>query len=135
MVLVPVLWLVARTWIRRRGDPDAPAERRRRRARRRLARELASAKTPAEQSAALQAFLAGRTGEQDAAWLGRDAVEWARERAVDLEPELVEELAGTLEELDRHTWGEGAPSAQATAAVPRQRLLDLADRLVRGGLA
>ena len=135
LVLVPVLWLLARTLVRRRGDPDAPAERRRRRARRRLARELASAKTPAEQSAALQTFLAGRTGEQDAAWLGRDAVEWARERAVDLEPELVEELAGTLEELDRHTWGVQGPSGQAAAAVPRERLLALADRLVRGGLA
>jgi hypothetical protein len=133
-VFVPALWLLARTLVRRRGDPDAPEQRRRRRARRKLARELGAARTSAQQSAALQTFLAGRTGESDPAWLGRDPVEWAAERAPELDPELVGDLASLLEELDRNTWGESSGNGPAESMLPRESILQLADRLIRGGL-
>ena len=67
----PVLWLLARVLVRRRGDPAAPVERRRRAARRRLARELKRTASAGEQTRAVVRFLSARTRDADQAWLGR----------------------------------------------------------------
>ncbi|MCZ6596193.1 MAG: BatD family protein [Planctomycetota bacterium] len=82
LVGVPLLWLGLRTRVRRRGAPDAPIERRRRRARKRLARDLARARTASDELAALHVFLAARSREADQAWVGRDPLAWLRANAL-----------------------------------------------------
>ncbi len=139
---VPVGWLLLRAFARRRGDPNAPEQRARRRARRELARALTRAGTPAEQGAALVHFLAARTGEPEQAWLGRDPIEWARERATrSLDPdgtnqgapaqEALRELTALFDELDLHTWGG---QGTASTPLPRERILAVAEKLEAGGL-
>jgi hypothetical protein len=139
---LPVGWLLLRVIARRRGDPDAPGQRSRRRARRELGRALARATTPAEQALALARFLAARTGEAEQAWLGRDPLEWARERAArslaldetDAKApgqEAMRELHALFEELDEHTWGARASSG---TPLPREKILAVADKLVQGGM-
>lgn len=124
-------WLLLRRAVRRNGDPDAPRQRARRRARRELEKALASASTSSAQAHALSAFLGARTGESGEAWVGRDVRAWERMRgdgAAPLEREALDELHKTLAALDERTWaGKDEP-------VERASLLQLADRLVKGGL-
>jgi hypothetical protein len=126
-------WLALRTWVRRRGDPDAPRERARRRARRVLERALRGARTPEEQAHAVHAFLAARSGEAPQAWAGRDPVEWAGSRA-EQSPRIRAEDAAALRQLlarlDAAVWGGGANGAK----VDDGDVLALADRVAAGGL-
>jgi hypothetical protein len=126
----PLAWLGARTWVRRRGDPDAPRARLRRSARKRFARELAAAKTAREQSRALYRFLAARSGESEEAWLGRDVLAWSRAEhdGVALAPDDARELADVIARLDERTYARGDESLDAAA------LLETADRAAKGGL-
>lgn len=123
-------WLGLRSAVRRRrGDPGAPLERRRRRAARRLARELARAADARADHAAFTRFLAARTREPDAAWVGRDPRAWRAGRpedAADLDPAELPRLAGLLERLDAAVFGGGA-------RVPADELLAAARRLARRG--
>ncbi len=134
LLTTPLVWLGLRTAVRRRGDPDAPLERRRRRARRQLARALAGEPDARVQLDALHAFLAARTREPDAAWSGRDVRAWVGDGGGDrapgalLDPERATALAALTEELERAAYG-GAGSR-----VDRERVLGVADDVLRGGL-
>jgi hypothetical protein len=125
---VPLCWLVARTLVRRRrGDPSAPLERRRKRARRKLARALRRSSEPRARLSAFATFLAARTRESEEAWVGRAG----RARGLELEalpPEEVERLRALLRRL------EGAVYGDAREAVPPGEILDAADELLRAGL-
>ncbi len=122
-------WLALRAWVRRREDPDAPRVRARRRARRELERALRRATTGAEQAAALQAFLAARTGEQPEAWAGRDPIAWLREHE-EAQAELREEEAHALrrvfQKLDASVWGGRG------GKVEDRELLSVADLITSG---
>lgn len=118
-------WFALRTVVRRRGDPDSPRARRRRRARRELDRGLRGARSAREQGALLARFLAARTGESDAAWVGRDPREWAAERG---EIGGIDELAGLLDALDEEAWAGG------DRPLDRARVQRVADTLLKGGL-
>jgi hypothetical protein len=121
---LPIAWLALRGAVRRRSDPDAPAERARRKARRRLARELAKARDARARLDALHGFLAMRTGESREAWIGRRVSGGAGSAS----PEAVKPLDEAIAELEGAVWGGRAE------AVTRERLLRAADEAVRGGL-
>lgn len=125
-------WLALRAFVRRRGDPDAPRARARRRARRELERALRGARTPEEQAHAVHAFLAARSGEPPQAWAGRDPVAWSRARADDA-PRIGAEdalaLRQLLSRLDAAVWG-GANASK----LDEREVLTLADRVAAGGL-
>ena len=125
-------WVVLRTSVRRRGDPDAPRARARRRARVALARSLRDARTAGDESRALRRFLADRAGDQPEAWVGRDVRAWAeagRESgATGLADADAIALQQLLARLDASTW------AGADEPLGAQTILALADRLVKGGL-
>lgn len=123
-------WIALRTAVRRRGDPDAPRARARRRAKRELERALRSARTPEEQMSAVHAFLAARSGETPEAWAGRDPVRWSREHGgARLEPAAARDLGLLLARLDAAIWG-GAGASK----VEERDVLALADRVAAGGL-
>ncbi|MEM7308185.1 MAG: BatD family protein [Planctomycetota bacterium] len=126
---VPILWVLLRTWARRRGDPSAPLERRRRGARRKLARALGQAGTPEEELRALHAFLAERTREPDHAWVGRDLEQAERRNGTSgSAPGDLGELRTLLERLEAAVWtGRGE-------RVGRDEVLAVADRLMGAGL-
>lgn len=136
LVAIPILWLGLRTAVRRRGDPDAPIARVRRAAKRVLRRDLARAETASDQARALQRFLAARTGEPEQAWVGRDAVAWARARAernahdggevATLPGESVRALAEILASLDERAWARGDEPIDA-------REIERVAELVAGG--
>jgi len=132
LVALPFLWIGLRTAVRRRGDPSAPAARRRRAARRRLARELRSAQSAGQQAHAVHRFLAARTGEPEEAWDGRDAPAFVRSMASDEKrvpsPQAVRELTRTLRDLEGRHW------AGDDSALEARDLLRLADRLIAEGL-
>ena len=123
-----VVWLVFRTqYRRRRGDPNAPIERRRRRARKQLALDLAKAKNPVEELHALNRFLGARSREAEVAWVGRDAVHY-----LDVEQlQVSEKLAQAIHELERGAYAAEKNGAQVPAS---DQILELADELIRGGL-
>jgi hypothetical protein len=127
LLATPLAWLGLRTAVRRRGDPDAPLERRRRRARRALARALAAAPDAKAQLDAVQAFLGARTREPDAAWGGRDVRAYFAGDDAQLDTDRAEELATLLADLERAVYGGGA-------AVEHQRVSKVAGDLLRGGL-
>lgn len=126
-------WLALRTEVRRRrGDPDAPLERRRRRALKALGKELGRASEPSEELRALLRFLAARTRESDWAWVGRDPVEH-----LEAHTELGDgaqgsrDLAQAIARLERATY---ATRKNGDAHPKQGEILELAGRLVRGGL-
>ena len=128
-------WLTLRTEIRRRrGDPNAPVERRRRRARKELARELSSAADDSDELRALLRFLAARTREPEWAWVGRNPLVYLSDHD---DPELAEGgevLALTIGKLETAAYaGRGAGSNGAGKPGHRE-ILTLADQLMRGGL-
>jgi len=130
LLAAPLLWLGVRTRVRRRGDPDAPLERRRRRARRVLARSLASATDAKQQLDAFHAFLAARTREPDQAWLGRDVAAFRAEhpRGGDLTDESAATLERLFDDLSRAAYG-GDGRALDAARIERA-----ASELIGGGL-
>ena len=125
----PVVGLLVRAAVRRRGDPGAPLERRRRRARRKLARALAVAAGPADELRALATFLAERTREPEEAWIGRDveAALRARSNGSAVPPEDAERLRELLARLERAVWSREGERVQPS------ELLDVADRLLGRG--
>jgi hypothetical protein len=127
---VPLAWLAARTLVRRRGDPDAPIARARRKARKVLARELTGARKASEETRALCRFLAARSGENEEAWLGRDVVAWSRAEHARLAigADDARALAALFGDLDERTYAGGDEGLGAA------RVLELADRLAKGGL-
>lgn len=124
VLFAPLLAFGLRLLARRGGDPNSEVLIRRRKARRVLARALAKSDSASSQATALHLFLAARTNERDAAWLGRqvDAAKYS------LSDDDAGELQRLLGRLDEATYaGNDAPLAKA-------ELLALADRLVKGGL-
>lgn len=113
---------------RRRADPAAPAERRRRRARRELAKRLATESSPRAQLDLLHEYLGARSGELAQAWEGRDVVDWFSARRPTVAGALVDELRRTILDLEAAAWGGGARSTS------RESTLDLARRLEEAGL-
>jgi hypothetical protein len=130
LALLPALALGLRGVARRRGDPDRPIERRRRAARRVLERALERASDPDQRQAAFQAYLAARTRETEAAWLGRRALAWRETCGLPMVPSAAttSELDRALAELERAVWGGGGPGPDAAA------LLALARQLEKEGL-
>ena len=125
LAALPFVWLGLRTVVRRRGDPNAPIERRRRNARRALSRALRSSGVdPARETlAAFTAFLAARTREPVEAWTGREAAAFVRERGV-ADPAPVEAVCSFIERLEDAVFGAGA-------SVPEDEVLAAADRWLR----
>jgi hypothetical protein len=113
---------------RRRADPWAPLERRRRRARRELARELEHAASARDELLALQKFLAARTAERPEAWQGRDLNAWFAEQCPDVPRELVLELEQLVLGLEASVWGG------VNASNGRKSAMELAQRLEGAGL-
>ncbi len=135
LVAVPLGWWVLRALVRRRGDPDAPLERRRRAARRRLAADLRGARRADEQLRALHAFLAARTREPEQAWVGRDVEEFVAQRRGDgpersghAGDEAARALAAAVARLEAEAYGGGDQPLEA-GEVRRA-----ADAAVRCGL-
>jgi hypothetical protein len=128
---LPFLWIALARIARRRGDPWAPAERRRRRAKAQLARELSQASSARAELGALQSFLGARTAERPEAWQGRDAARWFSAQAIDVPPDVVGELQQLIADLEAAAWGGAKAPAQGAL---RERALSVAERLVRGGL-
>lgn len=124
----PLLGLAARAQLRRRRDPEAPLERRRRAARRELKRAFARSDGPKDELEALHAWLAARTREAPQAWLGRDVREFAARRSTRWSGASAEELATLIAELERAAYGGGANGAASA------RALALAERLEGEGL-
>jgi hypothetical protein len=135
MAALPLLWLGVRTGVRRRrGDPSAPRERRRRRARKKLARDLRGAQGTEQKLVAFQSFLAARTDETKEAWIGRDPELWAREispsdpRFARLKPKDFAKVGALMATLDRAAWGGDSNSPSV------QEILATADELMEVGL-
>lgn len=130
LALTPLLWLGVRTSVRRRGDPDAPLERRRRRARRALERGLANAHDAKQQLDAFHEFLAARTKEPEQAWLGRDVRGFRAEHPLGegLDDAAVESLGTLLDDLNRAAYGGDG------GALDRERITRTARELIGGGL-
>ena len=130
LVGLPIVWLLLRTWVRRRGDPGAPAARRRRAAKRALTRALGRSESAVAQLASLDAFLAARSGESSAAWSGRDLNQYfeARTNGRSVDPDAVAHLIDVRAKLERQAYGGG----DAPLAV--NEVLVVADRLIGGGL-
>jgi len=124
----PLLGLAARAALRRRRDPEAPIERRRRRARAELKRALGRAKGPKDELEALHAWLAARTREAPQAWLGRDVRGFASRDGGRWSAGGADELAALVAELESAAYGGGA------STIPSERVLALADRLSKEGL-
>ncbi len=123
-VALGVGWFVLRGVVRRgRGDPAAPMERRRRKARRRLDRDLSRSSDPKEELDAFTSFLAARRRERKEAWVGRTL-------SPETTTESPEELRAATELLARL---EGAVYGTEEVAVERTEILEVADRLVKGG--
>ena len=125
---LPLAWLFARTAVRRKGDPNAPLERRRRRALRSLGRELGSATQASAQALALARFLAARTREPDHAWVGRDPREWVTSGGGVLADDALTALEAITAELDEKAWAGGDEPLEAT------RVRRVASTLLGGGL-
>ncbi|MEZ6017961.1 MAG: BatD family protein [Planctomycetota bacterium] len=135
-----VVWPFARRAVRRGGDPASASARRRRTARRGLARALQAAGTdPWRMSEALAEYLAARTGEPPAAWVGRDLREWRataeRRGAAGVPTEAaLQGLVEVVRELDRARFAADRERPLAgQVAVDRGRVLEVVDAL-RGGL-
>jgi hypothetical protein len=125
---LPLVWWSARTAVRRRGAPDAPAARRRRAAPRALSRGLSRARAASEQAAVLHEFLGARSGEPAEAWEGRDVRAWCEGRGLDADFDLERALRELLAELDHARWaGDDAP-------IDRARVADVAARWTKEGL-
>lgn len=125
---LPLAWLFLRTAVRRRGDPDAPLERRRRRALRNLRRELRTASNASAQALALARFLAARTREPDHAWVGRDPHEWVGAGGRALAADALAALQAITAELDEKAWAGGDEPLDGT------RVRRVASTLLGGGL-
>ena len=123
LAAVPACWLALRAFARRRFDPDAPAERARRRARKQLARQLSKATNAREYLDVLYTFLAARSGETREAWIGRRLRE-----PLQGEADKLRALDTVIAELEATAWGGRASN------VARERVLQAADEAVRGGL-
>lgn len=125
----PLVWFALRSVARRRGDPDAPLERRRRKARKQLMKRLAAARSAREELDALHDFLAARTREPREAWQGRDVKGYLLTRPPPRPSEGdVAELDALVRELERETW------AGSGTALPRERIETVSQRLIGGGL-
>ncbi|MFT5286369.1 MAG: hypothetical protein ACI8TQ_002537 [Planctomycetota bacterium] len=121
-------WLAFRTeFRRRRGDPNAPIEKRRRRARKQLATDLSKAQSSAEELSALNRFLSARSRESEVAWVGRDPIEHLTVE----QSEVGEKLAKAISGLERGAYAAEKNGAQAPGSG---EILELADQLIRGGL-
>ena len=125
---LPILWLGLLRVARRRADPWAPLERRRRRARRELQRELERADSARLELVALFNFLAARSGERPEAWQGRNLSEWFAQKCPEVPRELQTELERLIHALEAAAWGGGPRPAIRGPA------LELAKRLEGGGL-
>ncbi len=124
---LPAAWLLARGAVRRRrGDPDAPRERRRRRARRTLVRELRGARSAQERLGALTRFLAARAGDPDEAWVGRDPARWLAGRGAAHEATEAAPVRAVLARLEAEVWGSGGG-----APVSAEEILAAAERWQR----
>ncbi|MFT7670884.1 MAG: hypothetical protein ACI8X5_003597 [Planctomycetota bacterium] len=124
---LPILWLACRMLVRRRGDPDAPVERRRRAARKQLSKGLRSAKGAGDQSRALSTFLAARSYEEPEAWEGRDARAWFTENEVEVDESSVDQLEQLASEFDQCIW------AGDNSKLEEARVRTIADSLLSGG--
>ncbi|MFT7486351.1 MAG: hypothetical protein ACI9F9_002206, partial [Candidatus Paceibacteria bacterium] len=125
---LPLLWLISRAVVRRRGDPAAPASRRRRGARKNLSRDLRRAQSAGAQAQALHEFLGARTDEESAAWEGRDLQSWSLEHDQFWSQQALESYRQTSHGLDQSHW------AGDDAKMEGQVLLALADQLMGEGL-
>ncbi len=122
-------WVVLRRAVRRHGDPDSAAARRKRGALGALRRELSKASSESSRAAALEGFLAARTGQAPEAWIGRSSLAGTRANAAALDGELAKLRDG----LDRPVFGRSdVRGAESTASA--DAILEFAKRAVQEGL-
>ena len=117
LALVGVGWIGLRVFVRRRGDPAAPANRRRRAARRNLKRGLKQSDSASGRLHAFGGFLSARSGEGVGAWIGRDL---GPARELD---EALAEVAKAMAALDAAVWStesDSTPSDGELLALARK---------------
>jgi hypothetical protein len=133
-----LVWLQLSRSARRRGDPSLPAARARRVALRDFERALKRASDASAELAAVNAFLAARSGERAEAWEGAQVRERVLARAgADARPGLAaaaEALQRAVERLEACIWGGGGGGGNRANERPaRTELLDAARALCREG--
>lgn len=119
---LPVLWLLLRTAVRRRGDPAGERARRRRVALRGLRRRLRRASSPEARLEAFAHFLGDLSGEPAEAWVGRDPLRWAQGRGRP-EPEGMRPTRDLLARLEAAAYAGGA-SVEDDALLAEARRLE-----------
>lgn len=127
-------WVVLRRAVRRRGDPDSVEARRRRAAMGSLRRDLSKASGEAERAAALERFLAARTGTSPEAWIGRSSLAGITVEGDDTTArELDAALSQLRDGLDRPVFGR-ADVRGGDAGASTDAILEFAKLAVQGGL-
>jgi hypothetical protein len=126
-------WLALRSAVRLGGrEPGGARERQRRRALSDLQRALATSLDAEGDLAAWASFLARRSGETPAAWIGRDLERWSAEREAGGAPPL---SRASLESLRRIARGlESASYGRGAKRLSRADLLATARELLEDGL-
>ena len=125
LILSLVGWRILRRVARAKGDPAGLEARRRRGALRSLERGLKSSDAK-ELSAALETFLAARTGTEPAEWIGQAALP---EDSTKLSAQLKEDYAQLRHDLDAAIFG-----GQAAQAPDPNRIRSFARAATQGGL-
>jgi len=121
------LWLLLRSLVRRSGDPSGKRQRARRKALAQLQRELGSAPDAQLALHAFSRYLGARSGESEAAWIGRDVHDYAGPERLAQHAGDWEALAELLERLQRAAYA-GGPKLEA------QELIQMSQRMQGAGL-
>jgi hypothetical protein len=120
-------WAILRSAVRRRGDPAGVRARQRRAALSSLRRELRTVRGPEDSAAALERFLARRSGSSPEFWIGRSSLSAAG--ATDVSPELEQRFAALRGELDRALFG-----GEGSVGSGSEGILAFAQQAVKEGL-
>jgi len=118
-------WATLRAAVRRRGDPAGVRARQRRGALGALRRELRAAGGPEDAAAALERFLARRSGSSPESWIGRSSLAEAGRASAELE----RRFAALRGELDRALFSGEGPQHAGSEGV-----LAFAQEAVKEGL-
>ena len=123
-------WWCLRAAVRRRGDPDSVVARQRRGALRALRTEVGGAAGPEALGAALERFLARRSGRSPEYWIGRASLAGAG--ATDVSADLERRFGDLRRALDRAHFGgeQGMPGGEVAAG----QVLAFAEAAVKEGL-
>ncbi|MDF1836361.1 MAG: BatD family protein [Planctomycetota bacterium] len=121
LLFVLIAWWLLRSQVRKHGDPDSRVRRNLRRAEKTLRRELDAAGDARQSSVALCHFLSVQTGEDSEAWIGRDAMKWARAKDSETLVAAASELKEVLGALDGAAYHSGAAPDRSTILKAAQK--------------